>query len=91
METIKPVTQATAEQCLAAVKLLFADVIAESAEEPKLYPPGFHDSGWTIAWEGRHEWTLFTLVDPNPRGWPEATIAEPVNGWCLGIYRDVWA
>ena len=87
----KPITEEQANLCLAAVKLHFADRIADAGEAPKLYPPGFHDSGWTIAWEGMWEWTLFTLHDDRLPAWPSDVMPEPVNGWCLGLYRDLWS
>lgn len=80
----KNVTRKQAEAVLKVVEKKFAaeleGVPADSPERPHLYEPGFHSSGWTVAWEGHYEWTL-SQFETSPK-----VFVEPVNGWCLGIY-----
>lgn len=67
--TTTTVTRAQAERVLEAVREAFAGYAFEwdddgergapRADGPTLYEPGFHDRGWTVAWEGGpFEWTV---------------------------------
>ena len=57
------ITKAQAQAALAAVRTQFAAYFADGdIPGPKLYPPGFHDRSWTIAWEeGPYEWALLAF------------------------------
>lgn len=80
---MRQVSKRQAEQVLAAVKAKYAEDV-EYFGAPKLYPPGFHASGWTVAWEcGPEDW-VYRYTDYAQPG----LFLEPVNHWCLGVYRD---
>lgn len=75
------VSKRQAERALATVTAKFAEGI-EFFGPPKLYEPGFHADGWTIAWEsGPENWVGYTFECPGV--W-----FEPVNHWCLAVLRD---
>lgn len=52
---------------------------------PTLYDPGFHCSGWAVAWEEApdgwvHEVSKHVRI--------EGVFIEPVNHWCVGLYPE---
>ena len=69
--TRKSVTKRDAERVLNAIREAFPAYcyrydddgkrgdLDPTVDQPKIYEPGFHDTGWTIAWEGGpYAWTL---------------------------------
>ena len=58
---------------------------ARVEDGPKVYPPGFHADGWTIAWEGSiDEWAIGFAASKHARDLP--VHVEPISTWLLGIY-----
>lgn len=52
--------------------------------EPKLYRD--HEGPyWNISYEGDYEWSMRICHDRRDQ-WPDGVFAEPVAGWCLGLY-----
>lgn len=50
---------------------------------PTLYEPGFHCSGWAVAWEEAPDgWVHEVSQHVRFRG----VFIEPVNHWCVGLY-----
>jgi len=71
-----------ATRVLAAVCAKYAEEIQHGWGEPKLYEPGFHAEGWTVAWESGPEGWLYAAQ--GLRGlW-----TEPVSHWCLAVFCD---
>jgi hypothetical protein len=52
---------------------------------PTPYRPGHEGRMWVLSLEGADDWTIRITNDPEVR-WPDGVFAEPVNGWCLGLY-----
>lgn len=81
-------TLTQASVCLEITKGWIARTDPSAAADLALYPPGFHADGYTIALEGGPEDWPWHLTQDETITMPGGIFAEPVNGWCLGLYPD---
>lgn len=83
-------TREQAEECLATVREWLVKIDGQqTADEAKLYDPGFHCNGWAIALEGGPEdWPWRVSQDVGEEGWPDGVFAEPGSNWYLGLYVE---
>lgn len=60
-------------------------------DEVRLYEPGFHADGWTLALEGDYDWPMRVseALFLKEISLPADVFVEPVNGWCLGLYPEL--
>lgn len=93
---MKNLTKKQAEAALKKVEKWMGPWVSED-EKPTLYPPGFHTSGWSIAYEGGpYNWTMLIgggIDEEFGIKYPEITFskhvfAEPVNNCILGLYYE---
>lgn len=54
---------------------------------PVLYKPGHEGPMWVLSYEGDYNWTI-RICDDMRGMWPDGVFAEPVSGWCLGLYPE---
>ena len=76
------VSKREAQAVLKAVAAKYADHISSYGSEPKVYEPGFHARGWTVAWDGGpEEWPFQDYGVPGV--W-----TEPINHWSIAVYPN---
>lgn len=93
----KNLTKKQAEAALKKVEKWMEPWTKGAGDKPKLYPPGFHTTGWSIAYEGGPwDWTYligggveeeFGFKMP-PITFGKHVFAEPVNNCILGLYYE---
>ena len=49
------------------------------------YKPGHEGPMWVLSLEGYEDWAIRITNDESVT-WPPGVFAEPVSGWCLGLY-----
>jgi hypothetical protein len=85
-EEAPQLTHSQAKAVLEMVRAWIATTDPYAAKEVRLYEPGFHTGGWSIALEGGpYEWPM-TVCESLRATCPVGVFAEPVNHWCLGLY-----
>lgn len=79
------ITEEQAKACLDLVKE-WIERKAGPGWEPKLYEPGFHAEGWTIALEGLAdlEWP-WTMSQDKSVPWPDGVWVEAGSDWYLSL------
>lgn len=55
------------------------------ADMPTPYKPGHEGPMYVLSLEGCEDWAVRISQDDTVV-WPEGVFAEPVAGWCLGLY-----
>ena len=90
---MRNITKRQAEATLRRLRKQFAGYNTESM---KLYEPGYHTRGWSIAWEeGPYEWAILAIHGgygehgriPAVEA-PKQVFVEPQNHWLLGLWPD---
>lgn len=54
-------------------------------EMPTPYMPGHEGPMWVLSLESYEDWAILISQDDAVQ-WPAGVFAEPVTGWCLGLY-----
>src|SRR5689334_12318777 len=75
MTLAEPIAKPLADQCLAAVRERYAEIIPSFGPRdwPTLYPPGHDGRHWVIAWEaGPYDWAVRASLG----GWNDETAME---------------
>lgn len=80
----RPITKKQAQAVLRYIERVYVPE-ATAGDCPFLKEPGTETSGWCVAWEGHWGWSID--VAPAVTREFSGVFAEPVNGWCLGLYR----
>lgn len=86
---VRPITKKQAQAALRFVERRYAGCFSPDAmlgDRPFLKEPGTETEGWCIAWEGHYDWAI--EVSPDVTENVPGVFAEPVAGWCLGLYPD---
>lgn len=52
---------------------------------PTSYKPGHEGDMWVLSLEGADDWAV-SISNDDSVVWPSGVFAEPVAGWCLGLY-----
>lgn len=83
----RQLTKRQAKACLRIVREWIAAWDEDTAQDVKLYEPGFHADGWTVALEGGPEDWAYAITYAEGVTWPRGVHVETVSGsWCLGLY-----
>lgn len=87
-EGTEVLTIGKAEQAKRAAEAWFEEWFSWS-DTPVMYKPGHEGAMWVLSLEGGPDDWPFRIsggTDLPGAKWPAGVFAEPVNGWCLGLY-----
>lgn len=75
------------DQAEAAERMVKAWFTSQGAmDSPVMYQPGHEGPMWVLSLEGGPEDWPMLVCEALRDKWPDGVFAEPVAGWCLGLY-----